>query len=506
MPDFHEEVPRRAVSGRRDEDRVLRDRLRRYKKAFHVGQVLTSEMSRDALFDVIIHQSNEIMGAERSTVFVYDERDNELWSLVAIGMKKKEIRIPSDYGVAGWVFKHRMPVTVNNAYKDSRFYAEVDKKSGFKTKNIICVPLINFDNQCIGALQSLNKAEGDFTEEDGEMLAYVSNYVTIALENMKVYEELKSLNKARERAIHHLSHELKTPLALILAVFDWLAKESQKSGDTKSLKRIYRGQRNVNRLRSLQDKIDDILNSRFYEEKEKTIRIIQSAADFVEEHGEQISGPYAEALSQIQERIKSVYCVPDTVIEQLDLGQLLESSIDEAVSLMGARDLEITKGIGQDLVVASDGNVLKKVFGGLLRNAIENTPDGGKINIGAQEKDDAICVDFRDYGIGITPQNQKLIFGGFFHTQDTMIYSSRKPYEFGAGGSGSDLLRTRIFSERHRFSVTFSSSRCPFVPEDKNECPGVISLCPFVSAKSDCLSSGGSIFSVRFPKESERIF
>jgi hypothetical protein len=92
-----------------------------------------------------------------------------------------------------------------------------------------------------------------------------------------------------------------------------------------------------------------------------------------------------------------------------------------------------------------------------------------------------------------------MIFGGFFHTQDTELYSSKRPYKFNAGGSGSDLLRTKSFSERHGFSVDFNSTRCKFIPKDTDICPGKISSCPFKKEKLECFSSGGSTFSVKFP-------
>lgn len=128
-----EAIAKRAM-GRRASDRLVMAELRRYRKAFHVGQVITSEINKEILLEVIIHQINEVMEPQRSTVFIYDDKTEELWSEVAVGMKKREIRIPADYGVAGWVFKHGTPVIVNDAYHAPRFYAEVDKKSGFRTK------------------------------------------------------------------------------------------------------------------------------------------------------------------------------------------------------------------------------------------------------------------------------------------------------------------------------------------------------------------------------------
>lgn len=484
---------------RQRKETVIKNQLQRYRKAFHVGQIITSEMNKDILFEVIINQANEAIESERSTVFLHDEENDELWSLVAVGMKKREIRIPSDYGVAGWVFQHRSPVVVNDAYSDPRFYPEVDKKSGFKTRNILCIPLINWKGVCIGALQSLNKISGDFTLDDKELLFSISNYVTIALENMKLFEELKDLNKARERTIHHLSHELKTPLAMLKAVVERFAIEANASNDQALLKRVLRGQRNIDRLVGLQEKIDDIWGRRRYEEKDKVAGIIEDAAVFVEICGEEAPEHCAQALSLILKRIESVYSDEAVLIEKVAVHRLLDELCDEALSASHQRNLELTKGIEENLVVETDRKILGKVLAGFLKNAIENTPDEGKIEISARRENDQIHIGFRDYGVGISPQNQNLIFGGFFHTQDTMYYSSKRPYDFNAGGAGADLLRIKTFSERYGFSVGFSSSRCRFIPNDSDECPGTISKCQFITDRSDCLGSGGSTFYVRFP-------
>ncbi len=108
--------------GRRDEDWLVRDQIRKHNQVFHVGQIITSEMNLHALFEVIMEQTNQIMDTQRSTVLLYDKKSSELWSLVATGMKKNEIRMPSDYGVAGWVFQRNTLLIINDAYNDSRFY------------------------------------------------------------------------------------------------------------------------------------------------------------------------------------------------------------------------------------------------------------------------------------------------------------------------------------------------------------------------------------------------
>ena len=112
---------------------------------------------------------------------------------------------------------------------------------------------------------------------------------------------------------------------------------------------------------------------------------------------------------------------------------------------MKEREIEIVEGFERGICVEMNRKALKKVCHGFLRNAIENTPDEGKIEIKVKSEDGLARIDFQDFGTGITSENRKLIFGGFIHTQDTHRYASKKPYFFNAGGSGSDLLRARSF-------------------------------------------------------------
>ena len=187
--------------GRRKEDLLLRNKNQRYKQLHIVGQTITSEMNMDALFQLIMDQTNQIMNTERSTIFLYDEKTDELWSLVATRMEKNEIRIQADSGIAGQVFKNREQLIINDAYIDSRFNLEVDQQSGFRTKNILCVPVINREGKCIGVLEALNNHSGKFTREDGEFLRSISNYVAIAVENSKLYEDIKSYSEKLKATI-----------------------------------------------------------------------------------------------------------------------------------------------------------------------------------------------------------------------------------------------------------------------------------------------------------------
>ena len=166
---------------------------------------------------------------------------------------------------------------------------------------------------------------------------------------------------------------------------------------------------------------------------------------------------------------------------------------------MGNRTIDLIQEIQSGLPLFMPASILEKSCKGILKNAIENTPDEGVVEISAKSTNGTYQIDFKDYGVGITDQSQKMIFGGFFHTQDTEFYSSKRPYQFNAGGAGSDLLRIKCFSERYGFSVGFVSSRCRYLPSDSVACPGKISDCPFIAHRSECFASGGSTFTLSFP-------
>ena len=268
-------------------------KMQRYAELLKVGRIITSEMNFEALFPLVIQQTNSIMDTEASSAFLFDEKTNELWSLVSTDLKRSEIRILATQGVAGWVFQQRTYSVVNDASNDPRFNASVDAKTGFHTRNILCVPLINRQKKCIGTLQTLNKQDGVFTEEDVEVLASLSDYVTVAVENSRLYEELKAMNKAKDRAISHLSHELKTPLALVSAVLGGLGQKIVKGNTTGLGASLSLAERNVARLLRLQQEIDNIMNEHAAEYQVKISRLIEDASHFVEH---QMHGTYGDAL------------------------------------------------------------------------------------------------------------------------------------------------------------------------------------------------------------------
>ena len=93
---------------------------------------------------------------------------------------------------------------INNAYEDTRFYKEVDEMTGFQTRNLICTPLLDNKNNCLGTIQSLNKKGGDFTTDDLELLNLAARMVAVAINNSRQYNELLVTNKARRKFIKQI--------------------------------------------------------------------------------------------------------------------------------------------------------------------------------------------------------------------------------------------------------------------------------------------------------------
>lgn len=122
------------------EDRFSREIFDKHNELFKVGQLITSEIDYDVLFDVIINETNRIMDVERCSIFLLDEKGEMLNAFASAGVGGLSIQVPKSEGIVGWVFNNREPALVNNVAKDKRFYPEVDKKSPSPTRNILCVP------------------------------------------------------------------------------------------------------------------------------------------------------------------------------------------------------------------------------------------------------------------------------------------------------------------------------------------------------------------------------
>jgi len=159
---------------------------------------VTAEIDLGSLLQRVMVEATRMLNADRSTLFLNDEKTDELFSRVAMGDGIGEIRLPNTAGIAGAVFTSRETINIPYAYADLRFNPGFDKQTGYFTRSILCVPIINKDGKCIGCTQSLNKKGGGFTDEDESRLKAFTQQVAIALENAKLFEDV-----SKERAYNH---------------------------------------------------------------------------------------------------------------------------------------------------------------------------------------------------------------------------------------------------------------------------------------------------------------
>lgn len=187
-------------------------------------------MDLNTLLTVTMTKMTEFMGAERSTLFLYDPEHDELWSRYAQGQANSawlissaysapktalrkpvftEIRISAHQGVAGAVMQSGETLIIHDAYQDDRFNPEVDAQTGYQTHNLLCVPLLNPDGQRIGVIQVLNKIHGQFCDEDAKLLHALASQAAITLEYAKLLEHVQTLRESEQQLSEALKNQHK---------------------------------------------------------------------------------------------------------------------------------------------------------------------------------------------------------------------------------------------------------------------------------------------------------
>ena len=145
--------------------------------------LLKNEQFEDGL-SIISDHLIDVTGAERCSIFIYEKKSAELWTILATGIGK--IHVPSDKGIVGYVFRTKDSVIENNVTKNSYFLSDIDKYSGYKTLNIIACPIYNSKKELIGVLELLNKPNG-FDEDDLNFLNIYANYIGSIIELAPFY-------------------------------------------------------------------------------------------------------------------------------------------------------------------------------------------------------------------------------------------------------------------------------------------------------------------------------
>ena len=481
---------------------------------FRIAGALHRFRRLDDRLEYITRQVKDIMSVGGALVILVDEETNEFYFRVAsmddteAERKMQEIRYPLSDGVAGQVWRTGKPIIVPDAYESPYFIKQVDQKAGYNTHNMLDVP-IQLEDKMIGVLGAVNKKDGEFDEADVALLSTVASMVALPIENARIdealrksYDEVRSLNRAKDRVIHHLSHELKTPLSVLSASLGLLRKKIPDTTDAGTTRILERADRNLQRILDMQYQIQDIMREKDYRTYLLMSDLLDSATDVLEAFAE--SEPGGEKLAAaLRRHVESLFGPAEAPSEEIHLDRFAAELIDNLRSKFSHRTCRLETQFEKVPPILIPIDVLSKVIIGLVRNTVENTPDGGLIQVWVRNSASGPQFEVKDYGVGITEENQRLIFENYFTSYDTMSYTSKNPYDFNAGGKGFDLLRMKIFSERYHFKINMESRRCPHVPKDPERAPGDIDTCEHCETDADCLESGGTTMTVTFPVISE---
>jgi PAS domain S-box-containing protein len=316
---------------------------------------------------------------------------------------------------------------------------------------------------------------------------------------MRSHQELERLSMAKTKAVNHISHELKTPLAVILGNLRLLKNKLGKIEGESSLPGIVAVlERNIKRLFAISRETDEI----FRVSQQLEAGMLVDELDRLWQRFEDLPQMPAEVRlhwQALKDWFAQYLAGATRNFQPIDLYPFALQLVEKIKKTAGHRPVRIDVDGVNDLFIFMDPSVLSSVVTTLLKNALENTPDGGLIRLSIEMQADRVLLRVIDFGVGITEENQQYIFDGLFHTRETELYTSRKPYDFGAGGKGLELLLLKAYAQHMGFEVSMSSRRCRYIPTDHDLCPGDIGQCTHVRGPEGCEASGGTTFTLAFP-------
>jgi adenylate cyclase len=176
------------------------------RQLLDVNVAIASEIHLEALLRRIVQVTSQIIRADRSSLFVYDERTDELWSMVAEGVESRQIRLSSTSGLAGDSFTRQTPINVTDAYHDPRFNPAADQATGYRTRAVLTAPVTTRDGRRLGVMQAFNRLDGEpFSETDVARLTAFGAQAAVAIENATLFAEVATERNYNESILRSMS-------------------------------------------------------------------------------------------------------------------------------------------------------------------------------------------------------------------------------------------------------------------------------------------------------------
>ncbi len=381
----------------------------RLERLLEISRILTATHDIQELLDTIVEVACELTQSEDGSILLFDPSSGTLRFEAAPGSHQKnikEITVPLDASVAGWIYLKSRPMVIQDATKDPRVYRAVDKHLGYSTRSILGVPL-NVKGQTLGVLEAVNKQDnGNYTEDDLEVLETLAAQAAVAIENVKLMAsiqnantELKRLDRMKSDFIAIASHELRTPLGLILGHATFL-KETIPPQHQEQMEVIIRS------AMRLKDIIEDMATISHEEQGQSVLRR-----------------------------------------QPFSMSKLIETSVNAFQQEAKEKQIELGFDVpeGNALMVEGDEGKIEVVIDNLVKNALIFTDPGGQVGVKADTDGEMIKVFVVDTGIGIPPESVNRVFDRFYQVESHL---TRKH-----GGMGLGLSIAKAMVEMHNGQI-----------------------------------------------------
>ncbi len=353
-----------------------------------ITRAITSSLDLEDVLTVSMRGIREFLHVEASSLILVDEKSGQLVFGKTLG-RDQEWKIDSTLqpgeGIVGAVIQQREPILVHNAQAHPLFSPKMDRITGFVTRSALCVPIV-VKGKAIGAIETINKIGGPFTNDDLETLSFLAASVGVALENARLYGELAQSKQELERSQAQLIQAEKLAATGRLAAS--IAHEIN------------------NPLQSIQNCLHLVLNRPLTDEKR--LRYLGMAQEEV------------ERLITIVARTLDFYRPSKGRPSPTQVNDVVEAVLALAGKRLEHGHVRVQCKLAADLpqlTVVRDQ--LTQVFLNLIINAAEAMPEGGDLTISSTREDNWVCVSFSDAGPGIPPDEVSKIFEPFYTTKAT---------------------------------------------------------------------------------------
>ncbi len=329
-------------------------------------QLLNSNIKTDDVLKNIVNVAINLTNADRGTLYIVDKNSNEIWSKVLIADEINEIRLKIGEGIAGWVAQNGGTLNIEDVKNDERFQAKFDEITGYDTKNMLCFPIRNKQNEIIAVLQLLNSIKGKFTFEEEKYLDAISLNIAAVLENSSLVERLLKAERSMslDKMGNFLAHDIKKPILTSKRYVEHLAN------------------------------------------KELPFEI------------KQIVDMLVEKLNYVANRVSTTSEYTEGTIilrrQNVSLNNTLHNYAAEINQLLSLHNCKIEYNLDEDVNVFIDLKEFYQAYYNIVKNACEAYKDGGVISISTNVVDDKINISFDDNGIGIAKDDLNKVFEPFW--------------------------------------------------------------------------------------------